>query len=685
MKKRLAVALVIVGALFVSNVGAEITIAERVRYYLTQEKKAPAAMRKKLNKLRAEIKKNKNHFKVGMTAVSHMKLKDLTGLLPIKDFKKSAPEHNARVEKYLAQKHRSSKQTSIIQPVGTPPDVSSGDQPSPPNEGGFGGSLFDKIKNSMDGNDSANDKKSGSKTTKSTETASGTGFAPKSGEYRHGCSPNARSWSWKKWLGTARSQGSCGSCWAFSAMTTLEGSQAIINGTVYDMSEQRVLDCAIADNGSDAGNCSGGRYEKALQWLVKSPGTLEKNEPYKRKHGKCQQSVPDEYGAEYWGWVDAGNKIPSKNSIKDAVCRFGPVSAGIYSTSFFHHYSGGVFDEFFDTDTTNHAINIVGWDDSKRAWLIRNSWGKYWGEDGYAWVAYGCNNVGSYAVFAAADPNDVGLRNGNGRFWTRQLNVKNSTGAPLDVSIRYLSWGGDRSWQWSPKKSTNKSHLDYRFDNGVGATLTDLKGEIVRPRAAYIYAKSSSGKTTWNKYKSKYINLVPEGGYHSAKPQTFSIEFHRDGVVKVLGTGTSKTKPEPKSKPKPKPEPKTEPKPKPKPIATPCREFQVDQLYFVAPKNRSWDKWGGAAPDIQMEVYKKGQLAVQTQTYKDSYQATSRLASSISVKPGEKLVVKVFDIDSVSVEQMAYFDMWIPKDFSDTKFKKSSNGNALTLSGKCIK
>ncbi|HOA06363.1 MAG TPA: C1 family peptidase, partial [Spirochaetota bacterium] len=48
---------------------------------------------------------------------------------------------------------------------------------------------------------------------------------------------------------------------------------------------------------------------------------------------------------------------------------------------------------------TNHAIVIVGWDDSKKSFLIKNSWGEDWGEKGYMWIEYGCNNIGRGASY----------------------------------------------------------------------------------------------------------------------------------------------------------------------------------------------------------------------------------------------------------------------------------------------
>ena len=84
----------------------------------------------------------------------------------------------------------------------------------------------------------------------------------------------------------------------------------------------------------------------------------------------------------------------------------GPVVVGIVATKLFHAYNGGIFNERpKDKSQTDHAVLIVGWDDSKHAWHIKNSWGKCdecWGEHGFGWVAYGANHIGYAAVWVEA-------------------------------------------------------------------------------------------------------------------------------------------------------------------------------------------------------------------------------------------------------------------------------------------
>jgi cathepsin L len=98
------------------------------------------------------------------------------------------------------------------------------------------------------------------------------------------------------------------------------------------------------------------------------------------------------------------------DKIKQAIQTYGPVAAAVYVGSYFQSYTGGVFDKNESSNggfcgcsapsQVNHAIVLIGWDDSKQAWLLRNSWGPGWGESGYMWIKYGASQVGYAAVIA---------------------------------------------------------------------------------------------------------------------------------------------------------------------------------------------------------------------------------------------------------------------------------------------
>ena len=112
------------------------------------------------------------------------------------------------------------------------------------------------------------------------------------------------------------------------------------------------------------------------------------------------------YGIDGWEYVAANGGDASVDTLKRAVQAHGPIVVGIATTRLFHCYKSGVFNELpNDTSCTDHAVLIMGWDDSKRAWHIKNSWGKCdrcWGEQGLGWVAYGANHIGYAAVWVDA-------------------------------------------------------------------------------------------------------------------------------------------------------------------------------------------------------------------------------------------------------------------------------------------
>ncbi len=96
------------------------------------------------------------------------------------------------------------------------------------------------------------------------------------------------------------------------------------------------------------------------------------------------------------------------DAIKTASVTYGPVNAAVYVGDSFQAYGEGVYSDLSTTcpaspcyyTTTNHAIMLVGWDDADQAWILRNSWGTGWGEDGYMRISYTAANVACAAVYA---------------------------------------------------------------------------------------------------------------------------------------------------------------------------------------------------------------------------------------------------------------------------------------------
>lgn len=205
---------------------------------------------------------------------------------------------------------------------------------------------------------------------------------------RH-CDPKASSFDWREYKAVTpiRSQGGCGSCYMFSSMASYESAYYLVYKKHVDTSEQHYLNC------QKKFGCDGGWYGTVWQMMKENKPVDETACEYQGKVKPCKWQKNFYPPVRDYGYVGGYLKMGEVKDIKEALCRYGVLSTTINATKFFSHYKSGIFDEDAEGNI-NHAINIVGWDDSKNAWLIRNSWGTWWGMKGYAWVEYGTNKVG---------------------------------------------------------------------------------------------------------------------------------------------------------------------------------------------------------------------------------------------------------------------------------------------------
>lgn len=458
----------------------------RVERAQAQEVRASVAVKAELAELRKEIKRSGRSFQVGYTEATEAPLAQLTGLAVPANPLAGAREHNATAHRRvgrgdLIQRAVARKGRTIVRRGREAPAMKSEGVPTPKGPGQNGPGP--------------------------------------SGDFAAVCSPSASAYSWHPWLSPVRSQGKCGSCWAFSAMGTYEANQQIVNNLGLDVSEQHVVDCAKNGN-VDAGSCNGGWPKHVFAWLT-SGGAVqtELQQPYKGSDQACP-GKDGSYDAATWGWVNAWSDRPSVSELKAAICKYGPVSASVAVTKAFKSYIGGVFDEDYP-GPTNHAIVLVGWDDARGAWLLRNSWGAGWGEGGYMWIKYDSNSVGKYATWVLVDeikppppPKQT----------ERYMVFRNSTGGNLDVYLQSSrKQNGQRTWTPEAPGGTGKAR-SFKLKPGETRTVTvSGSNELLRTDRVRVFARA--GKVEWSTWWSRDLNVAPAGGYVGDWIEPFNYTF----------------------------------------------------------------------------------------------------------------------------------------------------------------
>ncbi len=258
-----------------------------------------------------------------------------------------------------------------------------------------------------------------------------------------------KSWDWRENgidVGKSINQGDrCNTCWAFVASdvassslqkSLLDGEEKMNFPLLSDFGTssivkprlvaepvssfvQELLDCMPIDKDAI---CNLGWHGTAFDFMVYKRGIplsyqdgsliyderTEKEVIYRRNYvfGEKFSCNPNKgfRKAVCWNYVSSPpDKLPTVDELKKALIEHGPISAGIVFDSCFQDYKAGVFNEK-NLQDINHVVLLVGWDDKKQAWLIKNSYGESWGENGFAWVKYGSNNIGMFAAWMDVQP-----------------------------------------------------------------------------------------------------------------------------------------------------------------------------------------------------------------------------------------------------------------------------------------
>ncbi|KVI06529.1 Cysteine peptidase, asparagine active site-containing protein, partial [Cynara cardunculus var. scolymus] len=208
-----------------------------------------------------------------------------------------------------------------------------------------------------------------------------------------------------------KDQGSCGSCWSFSTTGALEGSHFLQTGELVSLSEQQLVDCdhecdPAEYNSCDSG-CNGGLMNNAFEYILKAGGVQkEADYPYTGKDGTCHfDKSKIAASVANFSVVSTDEDQIAANLVKN-----GPLAIGI-NAAWMQTYVGKVSCPYIcSKQRLDHGVLLVGYGAAgyaplrfkdKPYWIIKNSWGANWGEDGYYKVCSGYNACGMDTMVSA--------------------------------------------------------------------------------------------------------------------------------------------------------------------------------------------------------------------------------------------------------------------------------------------
>jgi len=215
-------------------------------------------------------------------------------------------------------------------------------------------------------------------------------------------------WRTKNAVTPVKDQGDCGSCWAFSAVQTVESAYLLKHTSVsadnFLLSEQEVVSCDTSDAG-----CNGGDLPSAFEFIEWSGLTTEAAYPYTSgsdgDSGSCKGfsplsgTKPSSYKYATPECYSSCNN-QDEGTLANTMAEVGPIGICVNAAKW-QNYNGGIMSKrscgSHRYNRLDHCVQAVAFesiDTGSGYWIVKNSWTSDWGEDGYIYLQYGENTCG---------------------------------------------------------------------------------------------------------------------------------------------------------------------------------------------------------------------------------------------------------------------------------------------------